>query len=141
MPKANIVAIRMNSLRGVSSPFRLIVKETCLGLVFVSFTKMRGRSARKAIAAAIRKIVLNCKLRNQNRMKARMDPRMAPEVSMALCIPNPFPLAFLAAESAIMPSLGAVLMPLPNLSRGFSSSRCCQVVISGKKSFDVDEMV
>ena len=68
------------------------------------------------MAAAMRMIVLNPIPQNQKRRKTRREPAMAPAVSMARWMPNPFPLSA-GIDSAMMASRGAVLIPFPTLSR------------------------
>lgn len=104
-----------NSLSGFGSVFRLTLNEIFCDFLFASFTNNKGISEKNAIIAAKRIIWLKSIAINQIKRKTKIEPRIAPAVSSALCIPNPFP-RFSGIESAMIASRGAVLIPFPTRS-------------------------
>ena len=74
----------INKRNEVGNALKLTFIDSVPTFLFRSFTNRSGTRARNAIAAAMKNIVLKSKLKNQNRTKASIEPRIAPPVSMAL---------------------------------------------------------
>ena len=80
-----MVATAMKDLRERGSSLRPIFRLIGIMVGFdFSLKKIIGKRARNATPPAIRKIVLNPKLKNRTKISAKIDPMIAPDVSNAL---------------------------------------------------------
>ncbi|MDI6888804.1 MAG: hypothetical protein QMC78_03815 [Methanocellales archaeon] len=139
-PNAKTVAMITYKRNDFGKLFNPIFKDCTCSSFFFSFTNLSGTMAVNATIPAIMRIFLIASSgilveeKYRKKIRASIEPRIAPLVSMALWMPNALPL--LASESAIIASLGAVLSPLSTRSNGLSTSTCCHVAESARSVFD-----
>src|SRR3989344_7845052 len=107
--------------------------------VLMSFTKINGNRDNNEIKPAIKIIFLKLRFKYQINNKTENDPKTAPNVSNALCIPKPSPLCFFI-DSEIMTSLGESRIPLPILSKEVKISIWVHNVDNDSRIFDIDEV-
>jgi len=103
----------------------------------VFFTNNSGIRENADIAAAVIIIGLNDQPSFQKSKRTIREPIIAPEVSIAWCMPNPLPRSFVV--SAIIASLGGSRI-FPNLSSETSATTECQEFVKARSNLNIIEI-